>query len=788
MNYDGWVTIGTDLDSKEFDKEIKRLEKESSRLAKEQEKLLNQKSKLEIDTSKAEKDMDNLNNKIENVKKKLQQEKVSLSNIPEWKQDTPEYSKQNSKVGDLQVQYDTLVSKSDVLNEKYQVQATNLEKINQKLKENATNQEMVKNELEETEAKAMGLHLNFDNIGKSIMDNVKKVGKWALAVFSLRSAYNAVRQAMSTISTYNDDLNNKLYSIKMMFATALEPLVTRLVNLAWKLMSYVAYIAKAWFGVDLYAKSSANAIKAGAKSAEKMKKSLTGFDEATVLNENGTTGSMGGSSSQQFMAPEEAEIPSWIKWIADNKDLILSFLKQLGLIIGGLKLAKMLGIIGNIGKKLKTVFGFLKNMSGLQIFVLIAGVVITLTGIVTLIQGIIAFIKDPSWKNFNKILEGLTLILLGVAAAMIAFNATNPVGWIVLAAGAVTGLVTIFSTLGQKLLEDKAHILSLKDAQEQLKKAQDDLKKSTDEYISAVDNAEEAERKLIEAEKKNKMSGAELQKQVDEGKLSYENMTAAQREVWKAYRDNINAQDTLKTATENLTNAKKAETKASWENELAIAKESGNYEEFKKKVVDAYKNGSLSAEEARTLIERSMAGMSDASKQTFMKDLPDDIKNGLNPNRYESTFNNFKNSLSGVWSHVKDTAWKAWNTIKGWFSSGVEVPMSLTSSNSSLLNTFTPSKRGHAKGAIVYPQIQYHASGGIINQPGRGVPITQHVGGERGAEGIVPLTDSQQMDLLGQSIARHMIINLTNITQMNGRVLSREIKKIQTEQDFATNS
>lgn len=788
MNYDGWVAIGTDLDSKEFDKEIKRLEKESSRLAKEQEKLLNQKSELEIDTSKAEKDMDNLNNKIENVKKKLQQEKISLSNIPEWKQNTPEYNKQSSKVGDLQVQYDTLVSKSDILNEKYQIQATNLENISQKIKENATNQESVKNKLEETEAKALGLHMNFDGIGKSIMDNVKKVGKWALAVFSIRSAYNAVRQAMSTISTYNDDLNNKLYSIKMMFASALEPLVTRLVNLAWKLMSYVNYIAKAWFGVDLYAQSSANAMKSGAKSAEKMKKSLTGFDEATVLNENGTTGSMGGSGSPQFIAPEEAEIPSWIKWIANNKDLIISFLKQLGLIIGGLKLAKMLGIIGNIGKKLKAVFGFLKNMSGLQIFVLLAGLVLTLTGIATLIQGIIAFIKDPSWKNFNKILEGLTLILLGVATAMIAFNKTNPVGWIMLAVGAITGLVTIFSTLGQKLLEDKAHILSAKDAQEQLKKAQDDLKKSTNDYINAVDNAEEAERKLIEIERQHRLSGEALFKQVENGTLDYKDMTIAQKEVYKAYLNNKDAQDQLTASAQTLTEAKKEEKRVNWEIELSNASEGKSYEELKKKIVDAFKNGELKADEARTLIERSMAGMSEASKKTFTQDLPSDIRNGLDPNRYESTFNNFKNSLSGVWSHVKDTAWKAWNTIKGWFSSGVEVPMSLTSSNSSLLNTFTPSKRGHAKGAIVYPQLQYHASGGIINQPGRGVPITQHVGGERGAEGIVPLTDSQQMELLGAAIGRYISINATIPISMNGRVLSREIKKIQIEQGFSTNS
>lgn len=79
------------------------------------------------------------------------------------------------------------------------------------------------------------------------------------------------------------------------------------------------------------------------------------------------------------------------------------------------------------------------------------------------------------------------------------------------------------------------------------------------------------------------------------------------------------------------------------------------------------------------------------------------------------------------------------------------------------------------------------AKGGIINMPGKGVPVGSAIGGERGQEGVIPLTDSQQMDLLGQAIARHMVVNLTNVNQMDGRVISRAMKKINTESDFAFN-
>jgi predicted PurR-regulated permease PerM len=75
------------------------------------------------------------------------------------------------------------------------------------------------------------------------------------------------------------------------------------------------------------------------------------------------------------------------------------------------------------------------------------------------------------------------------------------------------------------------------------------------------------------------------------------------------------------------------------------------------------------------------------------------------------------------------------------------------------------------------------AKGGIINQPGRGVAI----GGERGSEGVIPLTDSQQMELLGEAIGKYITINANITNTMNGRIISRELQKINNENSFAGN-
>ena len=61
-------------------------------------------------------------------------------------------------------------------------------------------------------------------------------------------------------------------------------------------------------------------------------------------------------------------------------------------------------------------------------------------------------------------------------------------------------------------------------------------------------------------------------------------------------------------------------------------------------------------------------------------------------------------------------------------------------------------------------------------------------GGESGREGVLPLTDNQAMSELGSEIGRNVVVNLTNVTEMNGRVINRELKRMQNQQNFAYNN
>lgn len=78
--------------------------------------------------------------------------------------------------------------------------------------------------------------------------------------------------------------------------------------------------------------------------------------------------------------------------------------------------------------------------------------------------------------------------------------------------------------------------------------------------------------------------------------------------------------------------------------------------------------------------------------------------------------------------------------------------------------------------------------GGIINMPNKGVMLGSAIGGESGREGVVPLTDSQAMETLGEAIGRYITINANITNTMNGRVISRQLKTIQNDKDFAYNT
>lgn len=602
------------------------------------------------------------------------------------------------------------------------------------------------------------------NLGSSLNNTVKSVAKWGLALFGIRSAYSMIRRAVSLVASENEGISSQIDVMRSAIANALLPLAQSVLNIIAKIMIYINYIYKIITGKNLFdfdkafqkvsenARKTANGLSSATKSAKELRKTLAGFDEMNILGDNTTSsggGTSGGSAGgvaniPQIKNPFEGwqnfKIPSWV-----NK------LSKLG------KLASdnwrdFAGILSLIGFAL----GALTGNVGLAVISFIAYLV---TQLPTLIDSI------KLLYGADSMLEVGLKTVLGIMFPV--------VGTIVVMADAYNDLTTTTGSTAQASI-------NLRKAQENLKKTQRELNSATTQYKTALENAKKAQKELKEAEKETKLSGEKLYNQVKNGTLSYRDMNDKQKRVYEAYLNNRDAQNQLEESTKKLTEAEKNEKnatkeveKATLEDTLAKQRAKKDYEGYKNTVIDAYNKGKLKAGEARDYIEQACQDMSDANAETFTKDIPKDIKEGLDTKKYQNSFTKFRNAWNNFISNLK-----------------TKLSLNITTSNigkgiKNIGNEIANIK--FAKGGVVYHKLPKLAPGGIINQPGRGVPIASAIGGERGAEGVIPLTDSQQMALLGEAIGRYITVTANITNTMNGRVISKELQKVQNESDFAFN-
>lgn len=740
----GKVIIGTRLDTKQLEKDLKNSEKELQKYEKEAEKLTKAKAKIDIDLQEYEKQKQLIQTSTDETLK-LAQTEEQVNNVLALEK-----------------------AELDELTQKYSTQIQKAEEINSKIESNAVSQSMLNDKIQETSQKLKQVK-GFENIKDKIEDvnkgltkTVKKVGKWALGIFGIRSAYNAVRSAMSTLSQYDDTMASNIQYITYALANTLKPVIETILNLVVRLLQYINYIVKEWTGKNLF--KTADAFKNAQKNAKGLNKELqkttASFDEINTVSSQSTGGTdTGGISTPSVdLTGIQGEIPGWVDWIAKNGKKVAVIIGLIGTAILGLKIAKFIKGF----KDAKSVLSSFKS----SIALVVAGIVLLVGNIINLIL---------NWDKMTAKEKAISIALAAVGAAFIALGYAIATGISVATLGigaiiaGIVALVTALVTLIAKWASEEKAIKDVTTAQKDLKTAQDEYADAQDSYIDAVDRATEAFDKLNEVQKETGLSGENLYNKVQDGTLDYANMTDQQKEVYKAYLDNIKAQDNLKTSTDELAEAKKKEKEASWGLKLATAAEKGEFDNYKKSVVDAFNKGELSAEEARDAIGKAMSEMSTSSQKTFMSDLPSDIKNGLDPKNYQTTGQKLKNWFGNLWESIKNGASSAWNKVKSWFgfsSGGVTYG----------------SSTGFAKGGIIKM-----ASGGIINQPGRGIPLTNAIGGEAGREGIIPLTDSQQMALIGEAIGKYVRIDNIIDVNMDSRRINRILQSSSNRTALASN-
>lgn len=295
---DGEITIGTTLSTDKFDRQILDLEK---KMQKEENKKLTIQAdlgSLEEEFQIAIKKTDELADAYQRLEQ-LQKAIASGKATPEQFTMAQDIQSTYGNIQQIEVSFMKALNKQDEIELKAQKTKERYEEINQRVAEYKQKIEGIQLQKQVSEVNRM--KESFNNVGSSIRNAIGHVGRLALGLFGIRSAYLGVRQAISTLSQYNSTLANQIQAIKLALITAIEPVINFIVNIVSKAVSFIGYILKMLFGIDIFARATAlsfGKINAGASGASKavkeMRKQLAGFDEANVLNKDGSVGALGG--------------------------------------------------------------------------------------------------------------------------------------------------------------------------------------------------------------------------------------------------------------------------------------------------------------------------------------------------------------------------------------------------------------------------------------------------------------------------------------------------------------
>lgn len=505
------------------------------------------------------------------------------------------------------------------------------------------------------------------SIGNSINDIIGKVGKWALAIFSVRTAYSFVRNSVSTLSQYNEKMANDIEYIRYALASTLQPIIEKVIDMVYRLLQYINYISNAWFGKNIFENANKN-LKSANKSANQLKKTLTGFDKVNILSSNKSASSIYSPSVDLSKQLGEQEVPKWLQWIADHKDLIKEFTKEVLILFGAV----------TAGKIIKSIASIMGTAGGVGLIGLkeILAVIATTWLVVIAVKGVGKAIEEV--KELNNQLDENTNQMQKSK------NSTQ-------------GIIEKYQDL----------IKTGKATNEQLQNYEMFLRDSTERSLQFIDTLEGQKNWLGAITGENKKLSE--QQQIQREKIV---------KLMNAYSDLYNQGKLDNEQQKTYKNLLEKTTKVLDEQGIEVGNLKKDYEKLTGK------------DYTITIKAKADTKQADKDYSNFFSKLGESVGVVLNPTQWGSGFGS---KLKSIWTGKK------------------------------------------------------YAKGGIINLPGQGVALPSGIGGERGPEGLIPLSDTAQLELMGATIGKHVKVNVDFVAEIEGRVLARVMKEINNDNNFARN-
>lgn len=504
---------------------------------------------------------------------------------------------------------------------------------------------------------------------------------------SMINPLNVIRKIWSGFLSQNQDVANTFKAIGQNLIKVFEPAMRKISDMVFKFTQHLNVFTKSWFGIDLFDS------KALEESNKSLKNLRANFDELNTFESKAetvedTTGLPEVDLSKtQEIANKYAD--SWgkaLNWALEHPMETLGIamgLKFVGGLIGkGVGnlftqgLGKLFGgatatgaataagttIGGILGKGLYT------GMSGgvVTLGSLLGGLTLTAGGAAGAITTAVK--AGSNWEDLStgakvgsQALQGVFSAATGLGAVLL--GASGPVGWAI-------GLGTFATAAAIGMAQTRDGIDSVKKETERLVEAQNNAQVANQNYLAATNNLAITMNALEQAEAATGLSGAALNEQVESGVLTVDRMTNAQLQVYNAYLQNEEMIKQLKLATEAKEQADKEAVKTSLRVEAANAIQSKSYEQLRTKVIKAWKDGSISAEEGGEILSRVLANADDKTQEVFGQSIPQELRDCFNPDKYESGWRKFTNGLSKFFNNAIKAAGDILGGFWDWLTGG----------------------------------------------------------------------------------------------------------------------
>ncbi len=363
--------------------------------------------------------------------------------IIKTKLDTSDFDRQIDYLKDhleaLEEEYETLRNEKPFEGQTEQLRKMSTEIISTKKKLASLNAEKDKM----NKAGFNGMIQSVDNIGNGMSKIIGKVAKWGLAVLGVRSAYNFIKQSVSTLAQYDDNLAKDIEYIRYALANSLRPVIEWIIQAIYKLIGLVGGFIKLLTGKNIFENSGVKdfnkAVNKGSKSVKDLKKQLAGFDEMNVLQDTSSSGGGAGGGTPSIdlkkmvddftQADADKVFEDIDKAITKGRTSLAEYQEELWSLLENKQ-----GFEDAYGEWSVFVYGISEMWSG--VVDVVAGAWDTISGLIGMFIDIIKGDWDSLGQHWNQFVTGLGEIIMGMIKLVWGFIET--------AVGVVIGILASF--------------------------------------------------------------------------------------------------------------------------------------------------------------------------------------------------------------------------------------------------------------------------------------------------------------------------------------------------------